>query len=154
MPGLRNAEQDLAAVWLGALRPRALQVFNTPRWVLFFLSMASFLQGFLINGLVNTVVTSIERRFELSSSQTGLIVSSFDIASCVCLPFVSYFGNRHKPRWLGWGIGIMGLGSLLFALPHFTTPPYQATALQFSSGYTVFVAGSDDPSICQSHTIN
>uniref|UniRef100_A0A8C6U2K4 Solute carrier organic anion transporter family member n=1 Tax=Neogobius melanostomus TaxID=47308 RepID=A0A8C6U2K4_9GOBI len=126
--GHRPTEQESEQLcgW-GALQPRALQVFNTPRWVLFFLSMASFLQGFLINGLVNTVVTSIERRFDLSSSQTGLIVSSFDIASCVCLPFVSYFGNRHKPRWLGWGIGIMGLGSLLFALPHFTTPPYQAT---------------------------
>ncbi|XP_038125048.1 solute carrier organic anion transporter family member 4A1 [Cyprinodon tularosa] len=109
----------------GALKPKFLQVFNTPRWVLFFLCVASFLQGMIINGFINSVVTSIERRFDLPSSQAGLIVSSYDIAACICLSFVSYFGGSgHKPRWLGWGVLIMGLGSLVFALPHFTTPAY------------------------------
>lgn len=109
----------------GALTPKPLQVFNTPRWVLFFLCVASFLQGMIINGFINTVVTSIERRFDLRSYQAGLIASSYDIAACVCLAFVSYFGGTgHKPRWLGWGVLIMALGSLVFALPHFTTPPY------------------------------
>ncbi|XP_072223849.1 solute carrier organic anion transporter family member 4A1 [Leuresthes tenuis] len=109
----------------GALTPKVIQVFNTPRWVLFFLCAASFLQGMIINGFINTVVTSIERRFDLRSYQAGLIASSYDIAACVCLIFVSYFGGTgHKPRWLGWGVLIMALGSLVFALPHFTTPPY------------------------------
>lgn len=62
------------------------------------------------------------------SRQAGLIASSYDIAACVCLAFVSYFGGTgHKPRWLGWGVLIMALGSLVFALPHFTTPPYQVS---------------------------
>uniref|UniRef100_A0A8C6P2E2 Solute carrier organic anion transporter family member n=1 Tax=Nothobranchius furzeri TaxID=105023 RepID=A0A8C6P2E2_NOTFU len=82
-------------------------------------------QGMIINGFINTVVTSIERRFNLRSYEAGLIASSYDIAACICLAFVSYFGGTgHKPRWLGWGILIMALGSLVFALPHFTTPPY------------------------------
>ncbi|KAK7884707.1 hypothetical protein WMY93_027830 [Mugilogobius chulae] len=120
-------DSELLCGW-GSLRPKALQVFNTPGWFLFFLSVAGFLQGLVINGFVNTVVTTLERRFDLSSSQTGLIISSYDIASCVGLPFVSYFGgNGHKPRWLGCGFIIMGLGSFIFALPHFTTPPYQVT---------------------------
>ncbi|XP_065142228.1 solute carrier organic anion transporter family member 4A1 [Paramisgurnus dabryanus] len=110
----------------GALTPRFIQTFNTPRWVLFFLCVASFLQGMIINGFINTVITSIERRFDLRSYQAGLIASSYDIAACVCLTFVSYFGGTgHKPRWLGWGVLIMALGSLVFALPHFTTPAYQ-----------------------------
>ncbi|XP_051516494.1 solute carrier organic anion transporter family member 4A1-like [Myxocyprinus asiaticus] len=111
----------------GALTPRFIQTFNTPHWVLFFLCVASFLQGMIINGFINTVITSIERRFDLRSYQAGLIASSYDIAACVCLTFVSYFGGTgHKPRWLGWGVLIMALGSLVFALPHFTTPSYQA----------------------------
>ncbi|XP_068184220.1 solute carrier organic anion transporter family member 4A1 [Antennarius striatus] len=110
----------------GPVTPKALQVFNSPRWVLFFLCMASFLQGMIINGFINTVVTSIERRFNLRSYQAGLIVSSYDIAACVCLVFVSYLGGRgHKPHWLGWGVLVMGLGSLVFALPHLAAPPYQ-----------------------------
>ncbi|KAM6982924.1 LOW QUALITY PROTEIN: solute carrier organic anion transporter family member 4A1 [Tautogolabrus adspersus] len=112
----------------GGLTPRALQVFNTPHWVLLFLCAASFLQGMIINGFINTVITSIERRFDLRSYQAGLIASSYDIAACLCLAFVSYFGGTgHKPRWLGWGVLIMALGSLVFATPHFTTPPYQVS---------------------------
>ncbi|XP_029012840.1 solute carrier organic anion transporter family member 4A1 [Betta splendens] len=121
------AESEQQCGW-GALAPRAIQAFNTPRWVLFFLCVASFLQGMIINGFINTVVTSIERRFDLRSYQAGLIASSYDIAACVCLAFVSYFGGTgHKPRWLGWGVLIMALGSLVFALPHFTAPPYQVS---------------------------
>ncbi|XP_036390179.1 solute carrier organic anion transporter family member 4A1 isoform X1 [Megalops cyprinoides] len=120
-------ESDQLCGW-GALTPRVIQAFNTPRWVLFFLCVASFLQGMIVNGFINTVVTSIERRFDLRSYQTGLIASSYDIAACICLAFVSYFGGTgHKPRWLGWGVLIMALGSLVFALPHFTTPPYQVS---------------------------
>lgn len=115
----------------GALSPRCIQTFNTPRWFLFFLCVASFLQGMIINGFINTVITSIERRFDLRSYQAGLIASSYDIAACVCLTFVSYFGGTgHKPRWLGWGVLIMALGSLVFALPHFTTPPYEVRVPQ------------------------
>ncbi|XP_041860972.1 solute carrier organic anion transporter family member 4A1 [Melanotaenia boesemani] len=124
---LSPADSDQLCGW-GALTPKGIQVFNTPRWVLLFLCMASFLQGMIINGFINTVVTSIERRFDLRSYQAGLIASSYDIAACVCLAFVSYFGGTgHKPRWLGWGVLIMALGSLVFALPHFTTPPYAIT---------------------------
>lgn len=129
----------------GTLKPKVIQVFNTPSWVLVFLSMASFLQGLIINGFVNTVVTSIERRFDLSSSQTGLIVSSYDIASCICLAFVSYFGgNGHKPRWLGWGVVVMGVGSLVFALPHFTTPPYQVSMPEYTD-----ICSVSSTSLCQ-----
>ncbi|GAA6104192.1 solute carrier organic anion transporter family member 4A1 [Tachysurus ichikawai] len=117
----------------GALTPHFIQNFNTVRWMLFFLCVASFLQGMIINGFINTVITSIERRFDLRSYQAGLIASSYDIAACVCLTFVSYFGGTgHKPRWLGWGVFIMALGSIVFALPHFTTPPYQPRVLDHS----------------------
>ncbi|XP_036179436.1 solute carrier organic anion transporter family member 4A1 isoform X3 [Myotis myotis] len=109
-----------------AFTPKCLQALNTPRGFLCFLCAASFLQGMTVNGFINTVITSIERRYDLHSYQSGLIASTYDLAACLCLTFVSYFGgNGHKPRWLGWGVLLMGAGSLVFALPHFTTGPYQ-----------------------------
>ncbi|XP_027989287.2 solute carrier organic anion transporter family member 4A1 isoform X4 [Eptesicus fuscus] len=109
-----------------AFTPKCLQALNTPRGFLGFLCAASFLQGMTVNGFINTVITSIERRYDLHSYQSGLIASSYDLAACLCLTFVSYFGGSgHKPRWLGWGVLLMGAGSLVFALPHFTTGPYQ-----------------------------
>lgn len=124
---LLTAEPEQLCGW-GSFTPAALQVFNSAPWGLFFLCVASFLQGMIINGFINTVITSIERRFHLRSYQTGLIASSYDIAACVCLAFVSYFGGAgHKPRWLGGGTLIMALGSLVFAVPHFAAPSYRSS---------------------------
>ncbi|XP_067856884.1 solute carrier organic anion transporter family member 4A1 [Heptranchias perlo] len=110
----------------GLFKPKFLQVFNTPKGMLFFLCSASFLQGMIVNGFINTVITSIERRFDLRSYHSGMIASSYDIAACICLTFVSYFGGSgHKPRWLGWGVLIMALGSLVFTLPHFISGHYE-----------------------------
>lgn len=84
----------------------------------------------LVNGCINVVITTIEKRFGLRSSQTGLVASGYDIASFVCLVPVTYFGGRKgasKPRWIGIGIALMGLGSLVFSLPHFITGAYRAT---------------------------
>ena len=38
-------------------------------------------------------MTSIERRFNLLSSESGLIISAYDIASCLTLLPVSYLGG-------------------------------------------------------------
>ncbi|XP_076060548.1 solute carrier organic anion transporter family member 4A1-like isoform X1 [Oratosquilla oratoria] len=50
------------------------------------------------------------------------------MASLVCAIPVSYFGSRSdasKPRWIGWGVFIMGLGSFIFAIPHFSSSQYE-----------------------------
>ncbi|XP_023106797.2 solute carrier organic anion transporter family member 4A1 isoform X1 [Felis catus] len=110
-----------------AFAPECLRAFNTPRAFLLFLCAAAFLQGMTVNGFINTVITSIERRYDLRSYQSGLIASSYDVAACLCLTFVSYFGGTgHKPRWLGRGVLVMGAGSLVFALPHFAAGAYEA----------------------------
>ncbi|XP_054996085.1 solute carrier organic anion transporter family member 4A1 [Sorex araneus] len=99
----------------------------SPGGFLCLLCAASFLQGLTVNGLVNSAVTSLERRFQLPGALSGLIASAYDAAACLCLAFVGYFGGRgHRPRWLGCGLLVLGAGSLLFALPHFTSGPYEA----------------------------
>ena len=53
-------------------------------------------------------------------------MSCYDIASVLCMIPVSYFGtDSHKPRWLGFGVLIVGVGSLVFSLPHFITGLYE-----------------------------
>jgi len=97
------------------------------------LCLAGALQGILVNGLINVVISSIEKRFGIRSTETGFIANSYDIASFLCLLPVSYLGGRGtgtKPVWIGSGIVIMGLGSLLFSLPHFITPQYRADSVQ------------------------
>ncbi|CAK8680047.1 unnamed protein product [Clavelina lepadiformis] len=104
---------------------RFLQCCATPPGALVVLSISAFLQGFIVNGLINASITTLETRFELLSSEAGLIASCYDIASCVSLLFITYVGGRgHKPLWLGWGIITMGVGAVVFSLPRFIAPAY------------------------------
>lgn len=80
----------------------------------------------VVNGFVNVVISTVERRFEISSTESGTIASCYDIASVLCLIPVSYFGGRgRKPVYLAVGMFVLGLGSFIFSMPHFTTPLYQ-----------------------------
>ena len=83
-------------------------------------------QAMIVNGFVNVGITSLEKRFDIESTDAGLIASCYDIATVICLIPVGYFGGHgSKPRWLGFGALIMGVGAFIFALPHFTTGLYE-----------------------------
>ena len=55
-------------------------------------------------GYVNSVITTIEKRFEIGSLWSGLIAASVEIGCLVAVVFVSYLGGcRHIPDWIGCG---------------------------------------------------
>ncbi|XP_033100149.1 solute carrier organic anion transporter family member 4A1-like [Anneissia japonica] len=115
---------ELTWGWFG-FRPSWLQVFNNSKWLLFSLCLFTAVQGMVINGFINVSITTIERRFEMPSRNAGFIASSYDLACAILVLFVTYVGGRgHKPQWLAIGLLIMGTGSLIFALPHFTSGKY------------------------------
>ncbi|XP_078598023.1 solute carrier organic anion transporter family member 4C1-like [Branchiostoma floridae x Branchiostoma japonicum] len=110
----------------GQFKPDCLQVFNNPKWFLFFVSCAAFAQGAIASGFVNSALTTLEKRFQLLSSQTGLISSGYEIGFGSLCVFISYLGGSGcKPRWIATGVFLLGCGSLLFAIPHFTTGLYE-----------------------------
>ncbi|NXC72403.1 SO4C1 protein, partial [Anhinga anhinga] len=109
----------------GRCTPRVLQLCNNPEGYLAAYSLLAIFQGIVVNGLINVSISTIEKRYELSSSLTGLISASYDIAFCILSLFVSFFGERgHKPRWLAFSAFMLGLGSLVFSLPHFSSGKY------------------------------
>ncbi|XP_055907129.1 solute carrier organic anion transporter family member 5A1 isoform X2 [Eupeodes corollae] len=102
-------------------RPFVIQKFARIKIFVLLLSMLVTLQQALSSGYINSVITTIEKRFDIPSSYSGLIASSYEIGNVITVIFVSYLGSRrHIPVWIGIGAVIMGIGSLVFMVPHFT----------------------------------
>ncbi|GMR30135.1 hypothetical protein PMAYCL1PPCAC_00330, partial [Pristionchus mayeri] len=112
---------------LGKWRPQWLQRFGTRHWMLFWLCWYCAIQGLIVNGLVPSSISTIERRFKLSTSTIGRIMQFYDFGYVLfCIP-VSYFGGRHsKPVVLGIGLAVMLTGSFVFSWPHLFAESYSA----------------------------
>lgn len=93
---------------------------------MFILFIWASIAGMLVNGIFNVIITTLERRFRLQSSQTGLIAVSYDIGYWIVCLFVTFYANRgHRPRILGVGSIFLAIGCIIFAIPHFTTGVYE-----------------------------
>ncbi|XP_008584350.1 PREDICTED: solute carrier organic anion transporter family member 1B3-like [Galeopterus variegatus] len=80
----------------------------------------SFITKALGGVIMKSSITQIERRFDISSSTAGIIDGGFEIGNLFVIVFVSYYGSKlHRPKIIGIGSFIMGIGSILTALPHF-----------------------------------
>ena len=89
------------------------------------LSILACVNGAIAAAYLPAVITTIEERFQLDSSMSGLIVSSYEIGATISVILVSYLGhNGHIPLILGWGTVIIAVGSATFSIPHFVTESY------------------------------
>lgn len=88
---------------------------------------------------MKSVITQIERRFDIASSHSGVIDGSFEMGNLLVIVFVSYFGAKyHRPRLMGIGCLIMAAGSFVTALPHFFQDLYKyETSMPVNTGSNI-----------------
>ena len=67
---------------------------------------------------ISVNLSTIEKRFELSSTKSSFIINAYDISCAVTVMFISHFCKNNKPKWIGIGIIVMGIGALIFTVPH------------------------------------
>ncbi|NWW57636.1 SO2B1 protein, partial [Ifrita kowaldi] len=95
------------------------------------------LSQLLVSGYLKSSISTIERRYGLSSQTSGLLASFNEVGNTLLIVFVSYFGSRvHRPRLIGCGAILVSLAGFLMSLPHFITGPYeydQSVASTFSN---------------------
>lgn len=99
---------------IGACKPRWLQKFATVQGFVGFGALSN-LVTFSVRMYLISQVTTLEKRFGFSSSQSGLILSSSQISFVICILFFSHYGRHSNiPRILSITASIVGLTGLLF----------------------------------------
>lgn len=70
--------------------------------------------------------TSLEKRFNLKSSEVGWVSSAYDVSAGIMVIPVSYFGSQtHKPRVVAIAALLLAIGSIIMSIPHFATGNYE-----------------------------
>ncbi|VDK44098.1 unnamed protein product [Anisakis simplex] len=82
-------------------KPTWLQHVNRSPILLLALCICAVCQGSIVNGFISTSISSLEKRFNLSSTQSG-----------------------HKGRVIATGMVLVAIGSFLLILPHFLAGNY------------------------------
>jgi hypothetical protein len=89
-----SSQSELPDLRYGCVgRPAWLQWLNNIVGAVAFLSLANCFQS-LANGLLGVGLSTIEKRFDLSSSSSSWIASASEIGFIPVLIFLSYLGNR------------------------------------------------------------
>ncbi|NWV06139.1 SO2B1 protein, partial [Ptilonorhynchus violaceus] len=84
------------------------------------------LSQLLVSGYLKSSISTIERRYGLSSQTSGLLASFNEVGNTLLIVFISYLGSRvHRPRLIGCGALLVSLAGFLMSLPHFITGPYE-----------------------------
>uniref|UniRef100_A0A3P8S6F5 Solute carrier organic anion transporter family member n=1 Tax=Amphiprion percula TaxID=161767 RepID=A0A3P8S6F5_AMPPE len=126
-----------------AVRPKGL--FNSIKFFVFCHSLLQLSQ-LLVSGYMKSSISTIERRYGLSSQKSGLLAAFNEVGNTVLIVFVSFFGSRvHRPRFIGGGALLAGVASLMMATPHFLSGKYD---------YGDDISSSSDNSsgLCQSES--
>lgn len=107
------------------IRMVCLKLFNDIRFFTFCMSVMVMLTNALTVGYRNSVMTTIEKRFEFSSVFSGLLSGWLEIGSLITTLFVSYFCTKsHIPKCIAISSFCCALGAFFYALPHFLSGSY------------------------------
>ncbi|KAH8021913.1 hypothetical protein HPB51_018762 [Rhipicephalus microplus] len=117
----------------GSFRPQWMQAFATPKWYAIVLAVLGTCQGAYRMYLTGTLST-IERRFSLSSRQSAFIMIGDDVSPILAnIVLIVFLGRTNKPNWISAGMICCFLGTLCNLLPYVIYGPSEHYMMYSSS---------------------
>ncbi len=122
----QNVPEERVSEWVE--RCECLRSKCTAPYFLLCICLYALVQSMIVTGLVGAVLTTWERRYALTSTQSGLLPSVIDFGVLMCSFFVAHFGaTGHKPRILAAGLATIGVGAFVFIIPQLYGSAYSAS---------------------------
>ncbi len=107
LPSRNSSSVNHSQLMKSRITPKITFSYFTFQVFVLLLSILVTLQQALSSGYLNSVITTIEKRYEIPSSISGIIASMYEIGNVITVIFVSYLGSRrHIPVWIGMGKSI------------------------------------------------
>lgn len=129
-----------------------------PAWLQRFATSRSFIMVYGFLGTTQAMayiyfvitLTTLEKRFKIPSSTTGIILSGNEISQILLSLILSYVGgHRNRPRWIAWGVVFCALSCFILAMPHFIYGAGEA-ALQLTKE---FINDQEAEALLNSHNL-
>lgn len=112
-------EQESMACGLGPCKPPWIQFFASKQAFLVTFCITWVLQGMFYTYFVS-VITTIEKLFQLQSKTTGFIMSATEIGQIGSSLLLTYYGGQgHRPKWIACGMVLFAASSFACSMPHF-----------------------------------
>ncbi|XP_070534289.1 solute carrier organic anion transporter family member 3A1-like [Ptychodera flava] len=103
-----------------------VQRLANSKYFLFMVCALLLLQTYLA-GFMASMITTIERRFDLFTTEVGILASMYEVGSLVAVVVVSFWGGKsqsHRPKWIATGACFIVVGCAVTILPHFLSDSY------------------------------
>lgn len=132
-----------------------------PSWLQRFATSRSFIMVYGFLGTTQAMayiyfvitLTTLEKRFKIPSSTTGIILSGNEISQILLSLILSYVGgHRNRPRWIAWGVVFCALSCFILASPHFIYGAGES-ALQLTKEFISSQEQEAEASILSSHNL-
>ncbi|CAI6359620.1 unnamed protein product [Macrosiphum euphorbiae] len=126
---------------IGPCRSKWMQVFASKQ-----VFLATFCFSWVLQGMFSTyfvsVITTLEKLFQLQSKTMGLVLSATEIGQIGSSLLLTYYGGQgHRPRWIASSMVLFGVAAFTCSSPHFLFGHHQYSSSASMMGRDV--AGSD-----------
>ncbi|CAD1478453.1 unnamed protein product [Heterotrigona itama] len=144
-------DADVSCGW-GPCRPHWLQYFATKQAFLATFCITwprlglQVLQGMYYTYFVS-VITTIEKLFQIQSKTTGIIMSATEIGQIGSSLLLTYYGGQgHRPKWIAWGMILFAVSSFTCSMPHFI---FGEQLIHQNEMFFSGIEGGDSTNLCK-----